>query len=152
MNPHIPRPDNPGKTDGDALLNIGVWASCPPGDRVSVNRTVEAKLRSLGGMKWLYADTFYTEDEILSFYDRRWYTDLRRKYGAEGLLEFYQKVRTIIRSRPQARSIEASIIGLWDSKSPVATLWTKICGVWPLPGVLAVYFALRGVEYLKQKD
>jgi delta24-sterol reductase len=153
MNPHIPSPGNAGETNGEALLNIGVWAPCPPGDRVSVNRTVEAKLRSLGGMKWLYADTFYTEEEFWSIYDRKWYTDLRRKYGAAGLPDVYQKVRTVIRSPAQVRNhVEASSSGaFWGSESSVAGLWTRFCRVWPLPGVMAVYSALRGVEYLKER-
>ena len=155
MNPHIPSPTNPGETNGKALLNIGVWATCPPGDRVSVNRTVEAKLRSFGGMKWLYADTFYTEEEFWSIYDRNWYTDLRRKYGAEGLPDVYQKVRTVIKNPMQARShvggASSSSGGVWGYQSAVAGLWRRLCRVWPLPGVRAVYSALRGVEYLKQK-
>ena len=155
MNPHIPSPTNPGETSGEALLNIGVWAPCPPGDRVSVNRTVEAKLRSFGGMKWLYADTFYTEEEFWSIYDRNWYTDLRRKYGAEGLPDVYQKVRTVIKNPMQARShvggASSSSGGVWGYQSAVAGLWRRLCRVWPLPGVRAVYSALRGVEYLKQK-
>ncbi|KAF2836108.1 hypothetical protein M501DRAFT_997348 [Patellaria atrata CBS 101060] len=77
------------------LLNVGVWG---PGPRVqdrfaAVNRALEAKVRELGGFKWLYANAYYTEQEFWSIYNREWYEELREKYGAAKLPSVYDKVK-----------------------------------------------------------
>jgi len=95
----------------DYILNIGVygvptaehWPSPPPHDKPSYhktwkadNRAIEAKVKSLGGRKWLYAQNFYTETEFwgeisenaesksdigrTGVYDKHEYDALRRKY------------------------------------------------------------------------
>lgn len=43
------------------ILNIGVWGPCPGNNIVATNREIEQKLHQLNGMKWLYAQTFYSE-------------------------------------------------------------------------------------------
>lgn len=44
-------------------------------------------------MKWLYAATYYTEEEFWDVYDRRSYEALRERYGAESLPSVWEKVR-----------------------------------------------------------
>lgn len=153
MNPHTPSSTDHGRTTGEPLLNIGVWTRCPSDDRVACNRRVEEKLRSLRGMKWLYADTFYTEEEFWAIYDREWYRKLRVEYGAEGLPDVYQKIRTAVGTGDsKARIVSTSMMGVLTGGVSFLDLWEGAWRVWPLVGVKAVLSALRGVEYLKKND
>ncbi|KAK8255452.1 hypothetical protein HDK77DRAFT_460505 [Phyllosticta capitalensis] len=66
------------------MLNIGVWG---PGPRqrapfIEINRSLERAVARLGGFKWLYANTYYTQSEFWRIYDRAWYDGLRAKYRA----------------------------------------------------------------------
>ncbi|KAF2501428.1 FAD binding domain-containing protein [Lophium mytilinum] len=83
------------ENNSSGLLNVGVWGPGPtnPSMFTSINRELEAKLRKLGGIKWLYAQAFYTEEEFWSIYDRKSYNALREKYGASGLPTVYDKVK-----------------------------------------------------------
>lgn len=67
LHPHSPS----AQTPGGILLNVGVWGpgSTSPPKFVETNRNIEQKVRELSGMKWLYAHTYYTEDEFWSIYD-----------------------------------------------------------------------------------
>ena len=128
-------------------MNIGVWAKCPEEGRIRANRTIEAKVKELQGMKWLYADTFYTEEEFWSIYDREWYNALRRQYSAEHLPDVFQKVRTIVTERvqPGPKCVGDYLPHRWLQSHD---LWNR----WPLVGITAVLSFLRGVDYLKAAE
>ena len=159
MNPHVTPPSTPsspnafllqrknedyfGTKKRDFLLNIGIWGPLPSShsahSQLSINRAIETKLTALGGMKWLYAQTFYTEDEFWKIYDKVWYGGLRQKYRAEGLPDVFQKVGP----RPEAlRPRETGEMG-----------WREWCWevVWPLKGLYGVASAVRGGDYLRKK-
>ncbi|KPI36065.1 Delta(24)-sterol [Cyphellophora attinorum] len=146
LNPHVPCSETPGRSTGEQLLNIGVWTKCPDEGRLPSNRKLEAKLRELQGMKWLYADTFYTEEEFWSIYDREEYDSLRQKYSAEYLPNVWRKVRTVVReparSHPGVRSLSSY---LPHRMLRDLNLWSR----WPLVGITAVLSYLQGLEYLK---
>lgn len=77
------------------MLNVGVWGWGPRDAKefVAKNRELEAKVRELGGMKWLYAHTYYQPDEFWSMYGgRAWYDALRTKYRATTLPSVWDKV------------------------------------------------------------
>jgi FAD/FMN-containing dehydrogenase len=85
----------PLRTD-TLYLNFGFWdvvrdrAPRPEGFR---NRKIERKVTELGGIKSLYSDSYFTEDEFWSVYDRRAYAALKTKYDAQGALgDLYAKV------------------------------------------------------------
>lgn len=100
-------------------VNVGVWG---PGSRsfskfITQNRQLESKVRELGGIKWLYAKAFYTQDEFEAIYDQTSYNELRKKYGAEHLPSVYEKTRTdLTRSlKPSAESWSGWAAGFaWD--------------------------------------
>lgn len=57
-----------------SFINIGVWG---PGSQnfpqfVEENRALEQKVRQLGGIKWLYAQAYYTLNEWNDIYDMDW--------------------------------------------------------------------------------
>lgn len=112
------------------LMNVGVWCPGPASHEafVEANRSLEHKLYSLGGMKWLYAHAYYTEDEFWKIYNRDWYDRLRKKYHATSLPTVYDKVRT----------------------DPDVGRWTRqgIWGIWPFAGVYGVLSAVFGGGYL----
>ena len=98
-------PDSPS-------VNFGFWdvvASREPRPAGDVNREVERKVTELGGVKSLYSDSYFTEDEFWSIYDRDAYVALKRKYDPDGMLgELYAKcVRHAQSSRANATSAPA---------------------------------------------
>jgi hypothetical protein len=107
------------------MLNIGLWGWGPsdPDAFVSKNRELESRLSQLGGMKWLYAHTYYTADEFWRSYDRASYERLRKKYAAGSLPSVYDKVRV----DPDARREEMRRFGrTLRSKRPLSGLY----GIW----------------------
>ncbi|KAF7545108.1 hypothetical protein G7046_g9637 [Stylonectria norvegica] len=86
-------------------LNIGLWGWGPSNadEFVRKNRALEDKLVQLGGMKWLYAHTYYGEDEFWGLYDRGWYEALRAKYHATTLPTVYDKVKVDVAARAAER-------------------------------------------------
>ncbi|SCO90324.1 uncharacterized protein FRV6_14452 [Fusarium oxysporum] len=54
---------------------------------------IEKKLMELGGRKWLYAHTYYTEEQFRELNDRCWYQELRKRYFATMLPTVYDEVK-----------------------------------------------------------
>jgi FAD/FMN-containing dehydrogenase len=80
---------------GTVFINFGFWdtvtdrAAHPPG---FYNRKVERKVAECGGLKSLYSDSYYTEDEFRSAYGRTEYAALKARYDPEGRLgDLYAK-------------------------------------------------------------
>ena len=109
----------------EPMLNIGLWGYGPSNHEafLKVNQNLERKLRELGGMKWLYAQVFYSKKEFWEIYDREWYDDLREKYRATSLPSVFEKVRT----DPEAERV--AVISSWWSWFLSFRL---ICGFWSL--------------------
>lgn len=140
MHPHL--------ADGDydedktiRFVNIGVWGPGPTNYEafVKVNRELERKVRELGGIKWLYAQAYYSEEEFWSIYDKKWYDALREKYHATYLPNVYQKVR-----------VDLSRL---YSKSETWNEWLRSIAwnTWPVSGVYGVLKTLYEREYLLGK-
>ncbi|ORY04669.1 hypothetical protein BCR34DRAFT_572515 [Clohesyomyces aquaticus] len=111
------------------MLNIGLWGPGPKDHDTSIalNRDLERKLIELGGMKWLYAHTYYDEDEFWKIYPRNWYEELRQKYKATSLPNVYDKVKV---------DVEA------EKKEP-KTWASMIAGTWPIGGFWAIGKAIQ---------
>ena len=76
-------------------INFGFWdvvesrESRPPG---YLNRKIERKVAELSGIKSLYSDSYYTEDEFWSAYDRDAYAAVKARYDpAHALPDLYAK-------------------------------------------------------------
>ncbi|KAK4498746.1 hypothetical protein PRZ48_009256 [Zasmidium cellare] len=120
----------------DMMLNFGVWGPGPSklDDFVAWNKAFESELRNLGGQKWLYAHTYYTEDDFWSTYgNRRQYDDLRAKYHASSLPSIYDKVR--MREESQTG-------GWW------MWLYVMFWSIWPLAGLYGWVLCVLSEEYL----
>ncbi|KAI8635686.1 hypothetical protein F5Y19DRAFT_482881 [Xylariaceae sp. FL1651] len=107
------------------MLNIGVWGWGPKNkaDFVRVNRALEAKVNELGGMKWLYAHTYYSEPEFWDAYGgRAAYESLRAKYRATSLPSVYDKVKVRTDDEGANKGWKPFIKSLW----PVGGLY----GIW----------------------
>ncbi len=78
-----------------SIINIGVWGPYRGNYQsfMKANRALEAKVKTLGGRKWLYAHTYYSETEFWQIYDHAGYDKLRQKYHATYLPSVYEKVR-----------------------------------------------------------
>ena len=83
-------------TDPKALyVNFGFWDSkFSPTEhsRGHFNRLIEKKLAELGGIKSLYSDSFYLEDEFYALFGGETYAKLKAKYDPNGRLsDLYRK-------------------------------------------------------------
>ena len=81
---------------GDGLfINFGFWDIVPNPDKHETgyfNRKIEAKVSQLGGVKSLYSDAYYDEDNFWQLYDGEQYFKLKQKYDPQGRLKnLYQK-------------------------------------------------------------
>jgi hypothetical protein len=129
-------------------MNFGIWGpstTTGQAEFVAQNRQLEQKVHSLGGKKWLYAHTYYTEAEFWKIYNKQDYDTLRSKYHAQHLPTLYDKVRVRESDLPGAHR------GVFESgwKGMVKrALWD----VWPFSGLYGVYKAWRGGDYLLQKE
>jgi hypothetical protein len=143
MNPHFRDDGQKGETP--LLINVGVWGPTPVGRlQVEVNRRIESSLKDFGGMKWLYAQTFYTEAEFWAIYDRAWYERLRAKYRAGRLPSVYDKVRTKF---DDDTVVDPTTGDLRDVRLGIEKgVWS----VWPLAGVYGVLSTLKGGDYLRK--
>ncbi|KAJ6783111.1 hypothetical protein PWT90_09272 [Aphanocladium album] len=119
---------NAGTAVSRPMLNIGVWGWGPREyeDFVAKNKELEAKLDELGGRKWLYAHTYYSEQEFWQIYSQPWYQSLRTKYHASTLPSVYDKVRVDVESERRRRK-------QWIPD------WSKI---WPLGGLYGMWLAV----------
>ena len=106
----------------DQMLNVGLWGFGPkdPDEYLSKNRALEKTLGDLGGMKWLYAHTYYTKDEFWSQFDRKWHESLREKYGADTFPQVYDKVHVDIEKYAKMAKEDWSL---------------RLRGIWPLGGL-----------------
>lgn len=141
FHPHTNEPadadSNPGKDK--PMLNIGLWGWGPkdPEEFVSANRDVEAKLRELNGMKWLYAHVYQDQEDFWKSYGgREWYDELRRKYGAEHLPSVYDKVKV----DPGARHEE------------LKTLRKRVKAQWPLAGLYGIWKSILSKDYYLHRN
>jgi len=68
---------------GTLFVNFGFWDVVrpdephPPGH---FNRLIERKVQELGGLKSLYSDSYFPQDEFWSMYDKNAYDALKAKY------------------------------------------------------------------------
>jgi len=135
MHPHSNEFEADGKTLKQ-MLNIGLWGFGPQNhaDFIKANRNLEHKLRELGGMKWLYAHTYYSENEFWQMFDRKWYNNLREKYGATSLPSVYEKVKVDIEAETKAEGKK--------------TLLGSLATMWPFSGLYGIRKAIASKTYL----
>ena len=126
----------------DYIISIGVWGPCMPRgtDFVVLNRALEAKVASLGGLKWVYAHNHYTPSEFWSNYDKQWYDNLREKYHAEYLPSMYEKTKF------DWEAEEKAIRSSW-----LRWVCSFVWWIWPVPGIYGLVCCLVGSEYLVAK-
>ena len=125
FHPHSSEVESDGKTP-KPMLNIGLWGYGPRNhdELISVNGKLEIKLKELEGMKWLYAQTYYSEEDFWDLYGQDWYNSLRKKYKATSLPNVYDKVKVDVAAE---RKVIKSSWWLWFlSFWPVSGLW----GLW----------------------
>lgn len=66
-------------------VNFGFW-DMVSSDKESghFNRLIEKKVVELGGLKSLYSNSYYTEQEFWNIYNQNLYRELKKKYDPEG--------------------------------------------------------------------
>jgi delta24-sterol reductase len=118
----------------EILLDVGIW-DMGPKDRdafIKLNREFEAKVTELGGMKCLYAHSYYTEQEFWDIYDEEKYTALRTRYHGQSLPSVYDKVKVDLQGAGRSETwSEWAQRQVWDT--------------WPLGGLYGVASAAKGL-------
>jgi delta24-sterol reductase len=133
-------PHTKGDLKDDQMLNIGLWGFGPndPATYLAKNRALEKTLGKMGGMKWLYAHTYYSKDEFWSQFDREWHEKLRRKYRADGALpEVYDKVHVDIEKYTAMMNKD------WGM---------RMKNVWPLGGFWGIWKSIKSKDYLLHRN
>jgi FAD/FMN-containing dehydrogenase len=81
---------------GTPSVNFGFWDTVSSREARPagfVNRRIERKVQEVGGVKSLYADSYFTKDEFWSIYDGVAYRKLKARYDPGGVLgDLYEKV------------------------------------------------------------
>jgi len=133
MHPHVSEHEKDGKTL-IPMLNVGLWGSGPTNydEFVRLNRDLERKLRELKGMKWLYAHTYYSENEFWKQFDRDWYKSLRTKYQATSLPDAYEKVKSDVKAEKQLAK---------------SSFGQKLLQTWPFGGLYGIKKAIESGSY-----
>lgn len=76
-------------------INFGFWDSTKTRERRPqgyLNRKIERKTAELGGIKSLYSDIYFEEDEFWGVYNREEYFRIKRNYDPDGkFLNLYDK-------------------------------------------------------------
>ncbi|POS83823.1 hypothetical protein EPUL_004936 [Erysiphe pulchra] len=134
-----------GETESDGqtpkgILNIGLWGWGPNDTKIfhEKNKALESKLKSLGGMKWLYAHTYYEPEEFWQQFDRKWYEDLRKKYKAGSLPNVYEKAKVNLGADDKGEQIKLSFFNSLKEK-------------WPLPGLYGIKKAIESRSYISAR-
>ncbi|KAF2250777.1 FAD-binding protein [Trematosphaeria pertusa] len=127
-------PHTKGELKADQMLNIGLWGFGPKDRKQSLqkNQDLEKRLGELGGMKWLYAHTYYSEEEFWKQFDRAWHERLRKKYRAATLPDVYEKVHVDI---ARHEKLAKKNWGLW------------LRAIWPLGGFWGLLKAIRSGDW-----
>ena len=129
-------PHTKGELKDDQMLNVGLWGFGPKGPAayLAKNRALEKTLGEMGGMKWLYAHTYYTKDEFWSQFDRNWHEKLRKKYRADGALpEVYDKVHVDIEKYSEMTDKD------WGM---------RLKNIWPLGGFWGIWKSIISKDYM----
>ncbi|TQS37130.1 hypothetical protein Golomagni_02406 [Golovinomyces magnicellulatus] len=130
------------KSDGitpEPILNIGLWGWDPsnPSELIEKNKALESKLKALGGMKWLYAHTYYEKEQFWEQFDQKWYQELREKYHAASLSSVYDKAKVNLSAEGQEEQAKAQ-----DS------YLKRLSNMWPFPGLYGIKKAIESRSYI----
>jgi len=120
----------------DLMLNVGVWGWGPadPAAFVQKNKELEDKVRELGGMKWLYAHTYYSPEQFWDMYrGKAWYDALREKYKAVFLPTVWDKVHVDAGKASQKKRH-----------------WLK--SIRPLGGFYGIYKSIQSKDYFLHRN
>lgn len=159
--------DSPAE-DGSGLapemINFGVWGPIPTplytssqtaaAAAVDANRALEAKVAALRGMKWLYAQCHYTEDEFWRIYDRPRYDALRERVGATYLPSVWDKVHVdspLVTGEAGRPTDDGHERGRRTTAPWRVRALTRLGRLWPLRGLWGVWNVLVGQDYLLRR-
>lgn len=127
-------PHTKGDLKADQMLNIGLWGFGPKDRKqfLEKNHDLEKRLTEFGGMKWLYAHTYDSEQDFWSQFDRPWHEALRQKYRATTLPDVHEKVHVDIEKLEKLSRQD------WGS---------RLKSVWPLGGFWGIWKAIRSGDW-----
>lgn len=139
MHPHYNAYEADGKTL-KPMLNIGLWGKAPSTHEgyIRANQDIEATLQELRGMKWLYAQTYFSEPDFWQDFDKRWYDSLREKYNATTLPTVWEKVRVDVKAERKAKENQP--------------LSKKLLDMWPVSGLYGLRKSIQTRDYLQARN
>jgi delta24-sterol reductase len=124
----------------DTCLGVGVYGSGPTEKSrfVDLNRKMEDKVDSLGGIGWIYSLQFREKaEEFWKQYDQERYVELRTRFHATKMFDIWDKVKPREDTNNQA----------W-----LQWLGSRLWRIWPLDGLYGVASATLGGDFLLTKS
>ena len=101
---------------GDLMFNLGFYGPVNYGrsmNPIQKNKDLEQKVFEQKGKKWLYAQSFYTEEEFWAHFNQTNYTTLRAKYhNTEVFHPITQKV--LLSSKTKEAICKDCQLNLWS--------------------------------------
>jgi hypothetical protein len=100
---------------GDLLFNLGFYGPVNGGrpmNPVQKNRALEQKVFELKGKKWLYAQSFYSEEEFWAHFKKENYDLLRKQYNNHVFHDITKKV--LLASSTKEAICKNCSINLWN--------------------------------------
>ena len=94
------------------LIDVGVWGPVKnKNNLLKLNQLFEKYVFEIGGRKMFYAETFYDEDFFWRIYNKLKYTNLRKKYYADGIFpNVWEKVNINKNSYKNQKLDKAKIV------------------------------------------
>lgn len=115
----------------ELFFNVGVYGlprNGKPFDPVEVNKGLEDKATELGGRKMLYAQSFYSQDEFWSLFDKPAYDAIRTRYGGADVFPSIDK-KLLLGKRMEEMKGEVAVSFFdcaWSMAGWYASLWQEI--------------------------
>ncbi|CAK1354641.1 Delta(24)-sterol reductase [Cercospora beticola] len=125
----------------DMMMSFGIWGqgSTDPAQAIAWNKALESEIQACGGQKWLYAHTFYTEEQFWHIFDRRGRDQLRAKYHASKLPNLYEKVKPVDKYDERLP---------FDKETWIGKALHSVWDVWPVKGLYGWLQCIVAAEYL----
>jgi hypothetical protein len=101
---------------GDLMFNLGFYGPVNGGrsmNPVQKNKQLEQKVFELKGKKWLYAQSFYTEEEFWGHFNKDTYDSLRKKYKNDAVFHNITE-KVLLSSKTKDSICKECSINIWS--------------------------------------
>jgi hypothetical protein len=105
-----------GGKKGDLMFNLGFYGPVNGGrpmNPVQKNKDLEKKVFDLNGKKWLYAQSFYSEEEFWAHFHKETYDKIRKQYKNDEVFHDITK-KVLLSSKTKDSICTECSVNLWS--------------------------------------